>query len=155
MRDYGLSLGQQDELWRQWKQGEPIRSIARSVGAEQQHVRRFLAQSGGVRIQVRRRAAGHLTLHEREEISRNIAAGMSGRAIARWLNRPASTVTREISRNGGRASCRALDAEARAAHQARRPKPHVDGDRHGCGDPLYLGTGQPSGYEYTVRARFE
>lgn len=47
VRDYGLSPGQQDELWWQWKQGESIRSIARSVGAEQHHVRRFLAQSGG------------------------------------------------------------------------------------------------------------
>ncbi len=123
MRDYGLSPGQQNELWRQWKQGEPIRAIARSVGAEQHHVRRFLAQSGGVWVQDQRRAVGHLTLHEREEISRGIAAGMSGRAIARRLNRSASTVAREISRNGGRESYPASDAEARASSVARRPKP--------------------------------
>uniref|UniRef100_UPI003F492A26 transposase n=1 Tax=Actinomadura sp. CA-154981 TaxID=3240037 RepID=UPI003F492A26 len=43
----------------------------------------------------------HLTAEEGEEISRGVAAGMSGRAIARGLGRPVSTVSREIARNGG------------------------------------------------------
>nr|WP_207400472.1 helix-turn-helix domain-containing protein [Actinomadura roseirufa] len=76
-----------------------------------------------MRVQVQRRAAGHVTLYEREEISRGLAAGMSGRAIARRLNRPGSTVAGEISRDGGRERYRALDAQARAARLARRPKP--------------------------------
>nr|WP_242907978.1 IS30 family transposase [Actinomadura terrae] len=64
-----------------------------------------------------------MTLHEREEISRGIASGVSGRAIARRLNLSASTVDREVRRNGGREPYRALDAEDRASSLARRPKP--------------------------------
>jgi IS30 family transposase len=42
-----------------------------------------------------------LTLAEREEISRGIAAHRSARSMAGLLGRAASTVSREISRNGG------------------------------------------------------
>jgi IS30 family transposase len=44
------------------------------------------------------------------------------REIARGLGRPASTVSREIRRNGGRQSYRAGDAEAGAWQRARRPQ---------------------------------
>ena len=43
-----------------------------------------------------------LTLAEREEISRAVAAGQSIRSIAARLGRAPSTVSREIKRNGGR-----------------------------------------------------
>ena len=59
---------------------------------------------------------------ERERISRGIAAGESGRAIARALGRSASTVCREIRAGGGRGRYRAVRAECRAAQRARRPK---------------------------------
>ena len=49
----------------------------------------------------RRRSRLALTMAEREEISRGIVAGRSVRAIARMLARAASTVSREIGRNGG------------------------------------------------------
>jgi IS30 family transposase len=42
-----------------------------------------------------------LTLAEREEISRGIAAQQSIRSIASLLGRTPSTVSREINRNGG------------------------------------------------------
>jgi IS30 family transposase len=42
-----------------------------------------------------------LTLAEREEISRAIALDQSARSIARLLGRSPSSVSREISRNGG------------------------------------------------------
>ena len=68
----------------------------------------------------RRRCA--LTPAEREEISRGLATGDSLRVIAARLGRPASTVCREVNRNGGRRNDRAQKAEEKAWHKARRPK---------------------------------
>lgn len=48
-----------------------------------------------------------LSLAEREEISRGLASGGSMRAIAARLGGSASTVSREINRNGGRKDYRA------------------------------------------------
>jgi IS30 family transposase len=45
-----------------------------------------------------------LTLAEREVISRGVTAHQSARSIARLLGRSPSTVSREMSRNGGQ-SC--------------------------------------------------
>ena len=59
---------------------------------------------------------------EREEISRGIAAGGSGRQIAWRLGRHYSVVNREISRNGGRPAYRASGAQRHAKASARRPK---------------------------------
>lgn len=47
------------------------------------HVRRFLYQSGGVRLAPQQRSERHLTGNEREEISPGIAAGESARAMRR------------------------------------------------------------------------
>jgi len=82
-----------------------------------------LRQSGGITPIPRQRRADHLTLVEREEISRGIATGLSARVIARRIDRPSSTVSREIARNGGRDVYRALVADAAAFERARRPKP--------------------------------
>ena len=49
-----------------------------------------------------RRCYTRLTFAEREEISRALAAGASGRAIARQLGRAPSTMTRELRRTGKR-----------------------------------------------------
>jgi IS30 family transposase len=43
--------------------------------------------------------------------------------IAGRIDRPSSTVSREIARNGGRDAYRALVADAAAFQRARRPKP--------------------------------
>ena len=63
-----------------------------------------------------------LSFEERERISRGVAAGESGRAIARSLGRAPSTVCREIRAGGGRRRYRAIGAERRADRLARRPK---------------------------------
>ncbi|MGH7862958.1 MAG: helix-turn-helix domain-containing protein, partial [Candidatus Dormibacteraceae bacterium] len=68
------------------------------------------------------RSARVLSAGEREEISRGLAAGQSGRAIASWMGRSASTVSREVKRNGGRGQYRAERAERWAFRKARRPK---------------------------------
>lgn len=69
---------------------------------------------GALRRATRRRSQRVLTRQERDEISRQVCAGSSMRLIARLLKRAPSTITREISRNGGRASYRAGSADARA-----------------------------------------
>ncbi|MDH3632264.1 MAG: helix-turn-helix domain-containing protein, partial [Gammaproteobacteria bacterium] len=51
-----------------------------------------------------------LTLSEREEISRGIVVGHSLRTIAGQLGRAPSTISREISRNGGLKRYRANQA---------------------------------------------
>lgn len=113
---------QENELWVRWKNGESSRLIARSLRTSAATVRSHLAAHGGVRPSLRRRSGRHMTAAEREEISRGIAAGLSGRAIAAQIGRPASTVSREIKRNGGRVAYRAALADTAAWERARRPK---------------------------------
>jgi len=85
--------------------------------------RDLLKRTGGVRPVPRRRWELRLSLDEREEISRGLAAGRSLRAIAAGLGRAPSTVSREVSRNGGRAGYRALAADQAAWMRAVRLKP--------------------------------
>jgi IS30 family transposase len=61
-------------------------------------------------------------MHEREEISRRLAAGASIRQIAGCLGRAPSTISREINRNGGVHAYRATSADRRAWDRARRPQ---------------------------------
>jgi Helix-turn-helix domain len=110
----GFSVEQQNLLWAQWRRGDSIREMERTLGETLPRIRRFLRQSGGIPPVPRRRRANHLTLIEREEISRGIAAGLTARSIAGRIGRPSSTVSREIVRNGGRDAYRALAADAAA-----------------------------------------
>jgi len=108
----GFSIEQQDLLWGMWRGGESLRTMGRSLGVSMPRIQRFLRLTGGVRPGPQRRREGHLGAGEREEISRGIAAGLSGRVIAGRLGRSPSSVSREIDGNGGRGAYRAL-----------RPKP--------------------------------
>ncbi|MFD4676292.1 IS30 family transposase, partial [Lentzea sp. NPDC058450] len=68
----------------------------------------------------------YLSFEEREEIALGRAAGLSMREIGRRLGRPASTISREITRNSRTARPRrylAGGAQAKADQRARRPKP--------------------------------
>src|ERR671910_729222 len=69
-----------------------------------------------------RRSPLRLSLVEREEISRGVAAGESLRAIASRLGRAPSTVSREVAANGGPRRYRAARADAVALRRMRRPK---------------------------------
>ena len=64
-----------------------------------------------------------LSLVEREEISRGLAAGESMRTIAGRLGRSPSTVSREVGANGGARRYRACTADRAAVRRMRRPKP--------------------------------
>ncbi|MFE9576407.1 helix-turn-helix domain-containing protein [Nocardia sp. NPDC006044] len=65
---------------------------------------------------------GRLTLHERECIAAALAEGLGYTQIARQLDRPASTVSREVTRNGGPGRYRADRAHRATAARARRSK---------------------------------
>jgi IS30 family transposase len=81
-----------------------------------------VALTGGRAPVVPRRSKLRVSLAEREEISRGVVAGDSCRLIAGHLRRAASTVSREISGNGGRQRYRAHRAEQAAWRRGRRPK---------------------------------
>jgi len=62
---------------------------------------------------------GRLTQQERQQIALGLADGLAYAEIARRLDRPTSTVTREVMRNGGPAAYR-----AELAHRATERRAH-------------------------------
>ncbi len=64
----------------------------------------------------------HTWGYSTEEISRGLVNGLSLRAIATQLTRAPSTISREVSRNGGYAHYRATQADKKAWDRALRPK---------------------------------
>jgi IS30 family transposase len=123
VRSWGLSAQEQDEVWARWRQGESLRLIARKLGKRGPSVRAFVLQTGGVQRHPPRRASRCLSMAEREEISRGVAAGQPCRQIAARLGRASSTVSRELARNGGRHRYRAQAADTAAFRRVQRPKP--------------------------------
>jgi len=118
----GMSAREKAELWRRWKQGESLSDIARVLKKGSGSVFGVLRLRGGIAPVAQRRSRLVLTRDEREEISRGLAAGHSLRMIATRIKRAPSTVSREITRNGGDLRYRAGDAEERAWDRAKRPK---------------------------------
>ena len=121
-RPGGLSEAGKKELWERWKAGESISDISRALKKPPGSIHGMLKAQGGIAPPHRRRSQLALTPGEREEISRGLAAGESLRTIAARLGRSASTVCREVNRNGGRGGYRAAKAEERAWLRSRRPK---------------------------------
>jgi IS30 family transposase len=113
---------QKAEMWERWQQGDSLHAIARLFERGHSSVQHILAETGGIRPAPRRRSRLALTLSEREEISRGVAAGQSLRSIAASLGRVPSTVSREIGGNGGRRGYRASQADGAAWGRARRAK---------------------------------
>ncbi len=109
-------------MWDRWQKGDSLHSIARLFDRSHGSIAGILARTGGIRPPQRRRSQLTLTLSEREEISRGVVAGLSLRSIAASLGRAASTVSREIKRNGGRRRYRANSADQVAWDRAHRPK---------------------------------
>lgn len=118
----GLSASQKAELWQRWRSGQSLSDIGRALGKHAGSIHGVVSSNGGIIPAVRRRSRLALTLAEREEISRGIAADVSIRQIAATIGRPPSTVSREIARHGGRTKYRASDADSEASDRARRPK---------------------------------
>ncbi|MER6414505.1 helix-turn-helix domain-containing protein [Streptomyces humidus] len=66
---------------------------------------------------------GRLTQQERRQIALGLADGLAYAEIARRLDRPTSTITREVMRNGGPASYRADLAHRATERRAHRRRP--------------------------------
>jgi len=109
-------------MWDRWQKGDSLHAIARLFDRGHSSVQRVLGETGGIRPAPRYRSGRSLSLAEREEISRGVAAGQSLRSIAASLGRAASPVSREINRNGGRRQYRANKADQAAWHRAHRAK---------------------------------
>lgn len=63
---------------------------------------------------------GRLTQQQRQQIALGLADGLAYAEIARRLDRPTSTITREVMRNGGPTAYRADLAHRATEHRARR-----------------------------------
>ena len=117
-----FSAAESAEVWDRWQRGEGLNLIGRvfdrSSGAIFQHLR----PHGGIRPAPRRRSRRVLSMDEREEVSRGVAAGVSLRSIAARLHRAPSTISRELRRNGGQRRYRAAAADSQAWDRALRPK---------------------------------
>ncbi|MGW6492456.1 helix-turn-helix domain-containing protein [Streptomyces sp. NPDC055056] len=86
---------------------------------------------------------GRLTQQERQQIALGLADGLAYAEIARRLDRPTSTITREVMRNGGPTSYRADLAHRATEHRAHRRKQATPRDAR---------TPQPQGrHEQAVR----
>ena len=118
----GFTAAEKTELWDRWKRGESLKAIGRAFGKQSSSIYFLVAPHGGIRPAERRRSRLALTLAEREVISRGVTAHQSARSIARLLGRSPSTVSREMSRNGGCDRYRAALADENAWARARRPK---------------------------------
>jgi len=114
---------QKSEIWDRWQRGESMSSIGRGFERASSSIYPLLARTGGIRPSERIRSRLALSLTEREEISRGLTAEMSLRSIARSLKRSASTISREVRRNGGAKHYRAAPSDAAAWDRAHRPKP--------------------------------
>jgi len=117
-----FSTEDRETIWDMREAGVPVKRIAKHLGRQNSSLRMFIADHGGTRPSGRERSELRLSLEEREEISRGLAAGLSIRAIATGLGRSPSTVCREVNANGGRRSYRALQADRGAEKRALRPK---------------------------------
>ena len=116
------SASQRAEIWDRWQRGESMSSIGRGFERESSSIFSVLAPSGGIRPPDRKRSERALSLVEREEISRGLVAGRSLRAIAVQLGRAPSTISREVSRNGGVDRYRATLSDQAAWDRALRAK---------------------------------
>jgi IS30 family transposase len=117
-----MSWDERNELWTRWRRGESLREIARALNRVSSSVYDIVGAEGGIAPRPHRRSRVALTTPEREEISRQLACGLSLRAIGLSLRRAPSTISREVARNSGRTLYRAATADRRAWQQGRRPR---------------------------------
>jgi len=117
-----LSEREKEEIVRLSAMGLPSRLIGQQIGRHHRtvwgHLQRLRRPTPAEPIRSRLR----LSLREREEISRGLAAGESRGSIARRLGRSPSTIAREVTRNGEARRYRACTADRAAFARARRPK---------------------------------
>lgn len=123
MQPFDMSEVLKAEIWARRQRGETYAGMSEAVGASGQAIYTVIKEWGGIPPRPRCRAVRTLTASDREEISRGVAAQASFAAIGRRLQRPTSTISREVRRHGGPLRYRAAAADHAAWRRARRPKP--------------------------------
>ena len=113
-------------FWRGVREGLSTEAASRAAGVAGSVGRRWFREAGGVPPMDLAPIAGrYLSLTEREEISRGLAAGLSLRRIATGIGRSPATISREVRRNrptGRPPAYRAVTAQRAAEARSRRPK---------------------------------
>ena len=112
-------------MWRRWKlRASRCHDIGRAFGKGHGSIRFLLTQRGGIFPAARRRSPRTLTLLGRagRHLTWNCIRFVDSWEIASGLQRPVSTVSREVSRHGGRPLYRASEADRQAWESALRPK---------------------------------
>ena len=104
-------------------EGAPVWRLHEEINRSRYAIRRAVVALHRPPKREPRRSPLRLSLAEREEISRGLAAGEPVREIARRLGRAPSTVCREVAANGGGDRYRACAADRRAVRLMRRPRP--------------------------------
>jgi IS30 family transposase len=117
-----LTEAEKAAIEERWRAGLPVRLIGREAGVPYSTVRGYVKVLARPAPVVRKRSPLRLSLAEREDISRGLAAGESLRVIAGRLGRAPSTISREVRANGGRRRYRAVAADDAAWRRALRPK---------------------------------
>lgn len=110
------------ELLARWRAGATWVQLQAEFECSHQMVWNVVREAGGMAPVWPGRSRKHLSLEDREEISRGLALEQSLRVIAGGLGRPTSTVSREVRRNGGRLHYRAARADRATCQRAKRPK---------------------------------
>jgi IS30 family transposase len=112
-------------FWRGVREGLSTVAAAKRAGVSADRGFRWFRECGGVSsVSLAEPIGRYLSLFEREEISRGLAAAMSFRAIARQLGRNVATISREVDQNTSEGQqYRAVAAQVAAEGRARRPKP--------------------------------
>jgi transposase, IS30 family len=112
-------------FWRGVREGLSTVAAAKRAGVSAERGFRWFRECGGVSpVSLAEPIGRYLSLSEREEISRGLAAGMSFRAIARQLGRHVATISREVDQHTSDGQqYRAVAAQVAAERRARRPKP--------------------------------
>ena len=94
------TYAQKQEIWDRCEKGESLTLIGRLFDRPSSSIFNILAPTGGIRPLLRKPSKRALTLSEQEEISKGAVADLSIRSIAKYLNRPPSTISRKIKRIG-------------------------------------------------------
>jgi IS30 family transposase len=117
------SEGVRSEIRRLIGAGERPGETAAAVGVTIRTVYRVIAEAGGMPCRRVARSDRHLSLADREEISRGLEADETYTAIAARVGCHPSTIGREVAAAGGREGYRAWRADRLSVERMARPKP--------------------------------
>ena len=123
MRGQRLTVAEKERLADLVAAKTPFSVICELIGRDRWTTRRNINYLKRMPAPEPKRSPLRLSMAEREEISRGLAAGESMRAIARRLGRAPSTVSREIAANHGVRRYRAVVSDRAALRRMCRPKP--------------------------------